>query len=261
MKARGWRDGRNMNKLKFVRLLLVVVATVAAPPPAAQAGEGYKYEGSSGFGASFYLIGGQYQLYINARQSAAYALSSTQHSCVFAGNLQRLWPTHDATQFGGPVPISNVQYKINTTLALPAGLYRVDVAPLTDCNWTFVVISTSQNSAGVAPVQMLRRTKGGLAFSPTASVNDQVQFYAQVRTDHDARVPVSGTLQIVHDDKLVQTFPLKLGTDDVSKADVLFADIQWEQSDTEYLGKNTAKFIVKIGESDFTSTGEFTLAR
>jgi hypothetical protein len=54
---------------------------------------------------------------------------------------------------------------------------------------------------------------------------------------------------------------LKLGTDDVSKADVLFSDIQWEQSDTKYLGKNTAKFLVKIGSAEFTSVGEFELTR
>jgi hypothetical protein len=40
---------------------------------------------------------------------------------------------------------------------------------------------------------------------------------------------------------------------------VLFADVQWEQSDAKYLGKNTAKFIVQIGSAAFTSTGDFTL--
>jgi hypothetical protein len=150
----------------------------------------------------------------------------------------------------GPVPVT-----------LPAGLYALYIAPLTDCDWHFSLESSSQNTAGLAPVEMLRRDKGGLGSSSTASVKDQVQFYAQYRTDHGSSVPVSGVLQIIHDEKIVRTFPLKVGRDVASGANAFYLDIQWEQGDSQYLGKNTVKFIVKIGSSELTSVGEFELTR
>ena len=47
----------------------------------------------------------------------------------------------------------------------------------------------------------------------------------------------------------------------ISKANMLYVGVQWEPSDAKYLDKNTAKFIVKIGSPEFTSTGEFTLTQ
>jgi hypothetical protein len=72
---------------------------------------------------------------------------------------------------------------------------------------------------------------------------------------------MSGGLQIIHDGKIVRTFPLKLGHDVASGANAFYLDIQCEESDSQNLGKNTAKFIVKIGSAEFTSVGEFELTR
>lgn len=95
---------------------------------------------------------------------------------------------------------------------------------------------------------MLRKSKTGWEFSSTAAVNDQVQFSAQFRTDHDTQVQVSGNLEVIHDGKVVQTLPLKFDT----KAGIASVDIQFDPSDAKYVGTNTAKFIVKIGSSEFT---------
>lgn len=92
-------------------------------------------------------------------------------------------------------------------------------------------------------------------------MKDQMQFYAQYRTDHGSNVPASGDLQIIHDGKIVRTFPLKVGHDVASGANAFYLDIQWEPSDAKYLGKNTLKFIVTIGSAEFTSDGEFTLTQ
>jgi hypothetical protein len=59
--------------------------------------------------------------------------------------------------------------------------------------------------------------------------------------------------------RLPRHFHSSLGMIDVSRATTLYVNLQWDQSDTKYLGKNTAKFVVKIGATQFTSTGEFTL--
>jgi hypothetical protein len=253
-----------VNKLK-VRWMVLLIAGILAVLTAAPtyAAESHLYAATHGLEASFYLIGGRYDIYVYAKRPIVGPYAPESRSCLFGGNFQRVWPTHEVMSLGSGITISTiVPYKIGPRpITLPAGLYAIYIPALTTCDWKFVLSSTSENSAGIAPVQMLRRANRGLAFSPTASVNDQVQFYTQVRTDHDAREPVSGTLEIIHDDRVVQTFPLKLGTDDVSKADVLFSDIQWEQSDTKYLGKNTAKFLVKIGSAEFTSVGEFELTR
>ena len=72
---------------------------------------------------------------------------------------------------------------------------------------------------------------------------------------------MSGVVQIINGGKIVQTFPLNVSTDNVSRATVFYVDVQWEQSDTKYLGKNTAKFVVQINGTEFTSTGEFTLTK
>jgi hypothetical protein len=253
-----------MKNLKFGpigQLVLAVLAAFTATPARAQ--EGYTYSSFQGFSTSFFLIGGQYELYVNAHLPLAWMLSrqANHGSCIFGGTFQLVWPTHYAIQLGGPVQISLIPYRIDPTLPLPAGLYSLNIAPLTNCEWTFTVISTNQNAAGIAQVQMQKRTKAGLESSQTASLSDQVQFYAQYRTEHNAQAAVSGTVQIINDGKVVQTFPLIVSKDSVSKANMLYVGVQWEPSDAKYLGKNTAKFIVKIGSSEFTSTGEFTLTQ
>ena len=141
-----------------------------------------------------------------------------------------------------------------------AGLYKIYIASTTDCNWVVNLESTNQNTAGVAPVRMLKADKGTMEYSETASVRDQVQFYAQYRTEHDIQVPVSGVLQIVNGGKVVATYPLNVGLDKVSLANALYVNVQWAPGDAKYVGKNTAKFVIKLGSKEYTSTGDFTLS-
>ena len=162
---------------------------------------------------------------------------------------------------GSGITISTiVPHKIGPeSVRLAPGLYHLYIPTLTTCDWKFVINSTSHNTAGVAPVQMFKITKGSAELSPTASVKDRVEFSAQYRTDHDAQAPVTGIVQIINGGKVVQTLPLQLDKIRVSGAIVLYVDVQWEQSDAKYLGKNTVEFVVQIGPATFTSTGEFTL--
>jgi hypothetical protein len=235
--------------------MLLVIATPAC------AGESYFYQGTTGFSASFFLLGGEYSLYVYAKRPLKGPYAPESKSCLFGGNFERVSPDHDAMSLGSGITISTiVPHKIGPeSLTLAAGLYHLYIPTLTTYDWKFVLNSTSQNTAGVAPVQMFKIANGSAELSPTASVKDRVEFYAQYRTDHDAQVPVTGVVQIINGGKVVQTFPLRLDKVRVSGATVLFADVQWEQSDAKYLGKNTAKFIVQIGSAAFTSTGDFTL--
>ena len=239
---------------------ILIIAMLSICATAARAGESYFYAGTGARSASFHLIGGQYSLYVYAKRPIKGYYTPESERCIFSGNLQRVWPTHEVMSLGSGITISTiVPHKIGPVpVTLPAGLYALYIASLTDCDWHFSLESTSQNTAGLAPVEMLRRDKG-LESSSTASVKSQVQFYAQYRTDHGSTVPASGDLQIIHDGKIVRTFPLKVGHDVGSGANAFFLDIQWEPSDSQYLGKNTVKFIVTIGSAEFRSDGEFTL--
>jgi len=250
-----------MTTFKVGRITLLAFVVVALTSTSAPAAEGYKYQGSTGFATSFYLIGGQYVLYANAALPAVQRFSSATGSCTFAGAFEREWPTKDAMQLGGAVRISTVAYRIQPVLNLVPGLYRFSVAPLSDCQWDFVLVSTSLNPAGIAEVQMFKKTAGGYESSSTASLTDKVQFYTHYRTEHDVKAQTSGTSQILHDDKVVATFPLQVGKDDGTRADILFQNIYREPSDAKYLGKNAARFVVKIGSAEFSSTAEFTLTK
>jgi hypothetical protein len=251
-----------MAKLQLSAALTLCV-TLAISGSVARAKEAYAYAGEQGFSTSFYLIGGQYSIYVYAKRPIkAYSTPSTR-SCIFGGNFQRLWPTEDSISLGAGVTISTiVPHKIGPApLTLPPGLYKVYIASLTDCSWNVNLESTNQNAAGVAPVRMLKQGKVNVEYSETASVTDQVQFYAQYRMENDIQAPVSGVLEIINGGKAVATYPLKIGLDKVSLANALYINVQWEPSDAKYLGKNTARFVVKLGSAEFTSTGEFTLTQ
>lgn len=262
---------------RLVILLGGIFAVLTAVPT--YAGESHFYAATHGLGASFYLIGGQYDIYVNAKRPILGPYDPASRSCLFGGNLQRVLPTHDVISLGSGITISTiVPHKIGPSpITLSAGLYAIYISALTTCDWKFVLNSTNEDAAGITPVTMFKGAplskeiaRIGLlgdqirvsALDPaaSASLNESVRFYAQFRTDHDKREMVSGTMQIIHDGKVVSTAPLKFITDEQS-ATVFVADVMWEPSDAKYLGKNTVKFIVTIGSAQFTSDGEFTLTQ
>jgi hypothetical protein len=157
----------------------------------------------------------------------------------------------------GPTQIATIGYTLDRQVTLPAGLYRFHVA--TGCPWKFFIVSTADNTAGLAPVQMLIATGAKAQLSTTASLSDQLHFSADFRTDHNANEPVSGTLQIIHDGNVVGVVPLQSGVGLPIRGQVVFVEIKWRPGDERYLGKNIAKFNVKIGSTEFTSSEEFGL--
>ena len=252
-----------MNNFKFRHFGVLVAGTVAMLTiKPARATEAYFYHGNSAVRASFFLIGGQYSLYVYAKRPVIGSYAPEAKSCIFGGNFQRVWPTQDAMSLGAGVTISTiVPHKIGPEpVTLPAGLYSLFIPPLTTCDWKFVLNSTNENPAGIAPVTMFK-APFGVVFSDTASLRDLVQFDAQFRTEHDQAVPVSGNMQILHDGQVVRTMPLTNGHDTESGANTFFANVKWGPDDVKWLGKNAVKFTVKIGSAEFTSSGEFTLTQ
>jgi hypothetical protein len=266
----------NKRKARGRQLLIAGMLALLTTAPT-YAGESHFYAATHGLRASFYLIGGQYDIYVYAKRPIAGSYAPASRSCIFGGNFQRIWPTHDAVSLGSGIVISTiVPHKIGPSpLTLPAGLYAIYIPALTTCDWKFVLNSTSEDPAGIAPVTMFKAAPAskeiarvGLLGDPvrynpldpavSASLNEPVRFYAQFRTDHDKREMVSGTMQLIHDGKTVSTMPLKFSNDEQS-ATVFTADVIWQPSDAKYLGNNTVKFMVTIGSAEFTSVGQFTL--
>lgn len=162
----------------------------------------------------------------------------------------------------GPIQVSTpIAYRMNKIINLPPGYYRLFIAPPTDCRWHFAVVSTAQNTAGVSRVQMVKIAGGRAEVMAAASLQDKVEFSADLRTDHNAAVNASGILQIMHNGQIVKTVSLQIGAGTATRGQIFFADVQWEPADAKYLGSNTAKFVVQIGGQQFISAGEFTLTQ
>lgn len=239
-----------------VQRLLPALLCVAV---SAFGGEGYTYQGQYGFTTSFPLIGGEYSLYVDAHNFVNY--SNTTGSCVFSANLQRVSPTKDSVQFGGSVPVAGpTHFTLGPKkVDLPAGQYKVYVASQSSCQWTVSLESTADNAAGVAPVQSLVEGDGGYVVSNTVSLKRKIQFEAQYRTPNNTKAPVSGELQMSHNGKVFQSFPVSVGNDTSAAGSKVAVNVQWEASDAKYLGKNSARLVVKVAGQEFSSSTDFTL--
>ncbi|MGB7189561.1 MAG: hypothetical protein WBD10_05450 [Acidobacteriaceae bacterium] len=246
-----------MRKFWLGAIGLLVMAILAVP---GYGRESHFYHGDGGYSASFNLIGGQYTVYVSAHFVQNYKTHSPD-SCVFVGNLQRVWPTHESSQLGGPAPIRNpIWFKLGPKpVALAAGHYALYIASTSDCEWKFILASSPQNATGIAEPRMFKAGAMGTSASDTASLKDTVQFTAQYRTAKDAALPVSGEMQIVHDGQLVRTFPVKFGIDDAMQASIASVELRWQDSDAKYAGKNTARMVLKIGGQEYTTSTDFLL--
>jgi hypothetical protein len=249
-----------MQRTRRFFAVAMVQMLVALLPLAAHASEGYFYQGLSGFSASFYLIGGQYQLYVNARLPTS-PFNTNPRPCTFGSVFGRVSPDPEATTLGpGAAITTGVQYAIKPTLTLPAGLYQVKIVTLTTCSWNFDLISTTPNKAGLAPPQMRRETGHSMEMADTVSMGDTVEFFAPFRSINSQQTNVTGTLEIINGGQVIESLPLR-GDGVVGRCNVFYVDLRWEPRDAKYLGKNIAKMSVKIGQEEFTTSAEFTLTQ
>jgi hypothetical protein len=70
-----------MKKTKVSQVAILVIGVLSIFTASAWAGEGYFYEG--GRGASFYLIGGQYSMYVYAKRPNKGSWAPESRSCIF----------------------------------------------------------------------------------------------------------------------------------------------------------------------------------
>lgn len=115
----------------------MIAGMLAAITAAPTHGESHLYAATHGLGASFYLIGGQYDLYVYAKRPIVGPYAPASRSCPVGGNLRRAWSTHDVMLPGSGITISTiVPHKIGPSpIPLPAGLYAIYISALTTCDW------------------------------------------------------------------------------------------------------------------------------
>jgi len=94
------------SKLIPVATLMVLMLSVIATP--ARAGESYFYQGTTGFSGSFFLLGGEYSLYVYAKRPIKGPYAPESKSCLFGGNFERVSPSHDAMSLGSGITISTI---------------------------------------------------------------------------------------------------------------------------------------------------------
>jgi hypothetical protein len=225
----------------------------------ASARESHAFAGTGGFSRSFTIVGGNYDIYIYAKSPSRSTYAGASKNCVFGGNLQRVGSKDDAMSFGNGVTVGPViGYKLGPRqISLPAGVYAVYIASVTNCMWHATLQSADDNGAGLAPLEVQTEKSDGPVESVT--LRDKVQFIAQYRTDQARDVPIAGQMELIHGGRVVQTFPMKFGVEDDNQASVCYVNVQWEARDAALVGKNTARFVVKINGQQFTSTADFVL--
>jgi hypothetical protein len=239
----------------------MTTAAIVVAPLCAEAVEDHAYAGEGGFRTTFAVVGGAYELYIDAHYPAG--ITQTRGSCAFAGTLQRVDGAAAPIAFGGPARVQGaLHYRFDRNVQLPAGRYALYVTESTDCPWKFILESRgAAAAAGLSQLQMFSVTPSGQTPTNTTAIGETVMFYAQYSPGSNASAPVSGKLQLFHNGTLVDTYPLKLHVEQDSKQPYVSIGITWDPPDVKYAGKNTMRAIVTIGGKTYTSSTDFTLTR
>jgi hypothetical protein len=246
--------------LRYVALLMTTAAIVVAPL-CAEAVEDHAYAGEGGFRTTFAVLGGAYELYIDAHFPSG--ITQTRGSCAFAGTLQRVDGAAAPIAFGGPARVQGaLHYRFDRNVQLPAGRYALYVTESTDCPWKFILESKGPAAAaGLSPLQMFSVTPNGQTRTDTTAIGEQVMFYAEYSPGPNAGAPVSGKLQLIRNGAVIDTYPLKLHVQQDTNQPYLSIGITWDPPDVKYVGKNTMRAIVTIGGKTYTSSMDFTLNR
>lgn len=225
------------------------------------------YEGEDGFRQSFTLSGGQYKLYVYARDPILGELPPGFEHCTFTGSLERMSPPHDSISLGRAVKISQkdwTPWRIDREIHLASGQYQLVVLSVTDCRWTFNLElksgeETSElSSAPISSMCFLRScvmppialSVGALKDSArTVSLRaESVEFVAPfVRWDH--AVAPSGTCLIKMGDKTLKQLPLQVDEDPVSHHDQFYVVHTWDRNLAPPEGNITVEFVTSLGSS------------
>jgi len=215
--------------------------------------EGYTYQIGGTY--YFFLIGGKYELYVDAHVTPAEASTGHPHPCYFSGDLTSMAAPQSPTEFGGPVGIALLPYRVDSHVTLARGIYRLHVLPLSMCRWRVTIVSDPGNAPGMTQLLMLRNTES----AKSAALGQTVQFYAQVRLGDTGDPQANGTLEVLHGGKLVRTEPLLFGLDNLTREPAAYVNITWSDANRALLGDNVARFTVHSRGQTFTSTVPFTL--
>ncbi|WP_456953565.1 hypothetical protein [Lysobacter sp. HA35] len=222
----------------------------------AHAGESVFFHGDRGGNHPFTLHGGSYSIYVHA----AYSPLAGRSSCIFVGNLQRVSPTHDSTQLGGPAPITSTgPFSLGPApLKLPAGTYALYIASQTNCQWHFSLESAAAPLAAgsIGAMGIAVERDGDEVAATSVRVGEHMEFYVP----YGGGTKPTGEVSVLHGGKVVQRFLVTTGTDARLGGAIAFAAVEWERSDLAYAGANVARMTLTVGGKTTTREMTFNLA-
>jgi len=250
----------------------VIVLWLYVAPVAAQ--ERISYEGEDGFQHSFSLAGGQYKLYVYARDPIPGYLPPGYDHCIFSGALERVSPTYERLALGNAIRISRndwAPWKIERDVTLPAGRYTLSIPSANDCKWTFDLEFKANSEASqdsrvsltdkcflrscvLPPIALSGGAPGDAARA--VSMHEAVEFVAPFVRWGSSAVP-SGTCLIKVGEKTLKEEPLRVDQDPVSHHDHFYVIANWDKDSAPDMGKITVEFVTTLGRS----SAEFTVNR
>jgi len=270
-----WQDV--MQSARFLSIPMILAGlTICLFAAQAAAQERIRYEGEDGFKQSFSLSGGQYKLYVYARDPIPGYLPPGYEHCMFSGALERVSPTYENLPLGNANRISRndwAPWRIERDVTLPAGRYTLTILSVTDCKWDFDLefkanFEASEDSTVSLTNRCFLRScvfppialSGGTPDNTAQSVSlraDMVEFVAPFIRWGNAAKP-SGTCLIKIGDKTLKQEPLHVEEDPVSHHDHFYVIATWDKDATlSTEGKITVEFITSLGRS----STEFKITR
>ena len=229
--------------------------------------ERFSYEGEDGFKQSFSLSGGQYKLYVYARDPIADFVPPGFEHCTFSGWVERVTPTYEKLQLGDAIQISGndwTPWKIDREVTLTAGRYTLSIPSTTDCRWTFdleskatqEIVETATTPLSnacflrscVLPPIALSVTATGDTSRVVSLQAEMVEFVAPFIQRSNSVHP-SGTCLIKQGEKTLREQALKVDQDPVSHHDQFYVIETWGKDGTPQAGKITVEFVTNLGSS------------
>ncbi len=117
--------------------LLVITMSAGFTTVPALATELYSYQGQGGIMGQlgFYLIGGEYQIYVRAQLPIGVIRSPGRRAYIFSAVME--WPNASTVVLGQGTTITGfVPFKLQTILPkMSSGIYHFAVTPGSNCDW------------------------------------------------------------------------------------------------------------------------------
>jgi hypothetical protein len=259
----------------FLMVALVVAPTgamptvLAAPPPkshvAAQRSARALIAANdsqffSGQGAAFYtfnLQAGRYEVDVFAMYDSLNDPAASGE-CIFGAYIDGVQtPVH--IPLSVPVPIVDaVPFHITPIMTVAAGEYKLDVLPLTDCDWRVSILDLKPATPAIDILAVRSYIIRGRVFTPTSVVpmGKPTDFSIFFSLAGSPPGPVSGQVAIRESAGIAQTYHLYAAKTDTKQ---FYVDVLFSRKAHDVPGVAVATFTITVGAVRASRALRFTL--